>query len=214
MGHRAPDHEFRRRMEQLESLLRKAEELPESPVRVHVRAIVQAVLDLHATGLERMLDHIAGDGEPGLALIDSLARDELVGSLLALHGLHPVDYETRVRQALDKVRPYLKSHGGNVELLAVDNGVVRLRMVGSCHGCPSSAMTLKLAIEQAIYDLAPEVTAIEVEGVVEPETIPLTVITPITVLHGPSRAPAGRAAQESAGDGKVSGQPVDACPAT
>src|SRR5208282_1894137 len=105
-----------------------------------VREIVQAILDLHATGLERMLDGIAGGALAGVALVEALARDELVGCLLALHGLHPVALEGRVRQALEKVRPYLRSHGGNVELLACDAGVVRLRMVGSCHGCPSSAM--------------------------------------------------------------------------
>jgi len=88
-----------------------------------------------------------------------------VGSLLLLYGLHPVDLETRVRGALEKTRPYLRSHGGNVELVDVDeSGAVRLRLQGSCHGCPSSAMTLKLAIEQAIHDAAPDVTSISVEG--------------------------------------------------
>jgi nitrite reductase/ring-hydroxylating ferredoxin subunit len=54
-----------------------------------------------------------------------------------------------------------------VELLGLEDGVVRLRMQGSCDGCPSSAMTLKLAIEEAIYEAAPDITGIEVEGVVE-----------------------------------------------
>ena len=91
-----------------------------------------------------------------------------MASLLLLHGLHPLDLEARVRQALEQVRPYLRTHGGDVELLGVDDGVVRLRMQGSCHGCPSSAVTLKHTIEEAIYDAAPDVAAIEVEGVVEP----------------------------------------------
>jgi Fe-S cluster biogenesis protein NfuA/nitrite reductase/ring-hydroxylating ferredoxin subunit len=85
---------------------------------------------------------------------------------LLLHDLHPVDLPTRVLGALENTRPYLKSHGGNVELVGIDEpGVVRLRLQGSCHGCPSSAMTLKLAIEQAIQEAAPDVTAIVVEGV-------------------------------------------------
>jgi Fe-S cluster biogenesis protein NfuA len=188
MDHASPDHEFRRRMERLESRLREVDALPESPVRVQVREIVQAVLDLHATGLEHMLDRIAGSTLTGVALIEHMAHDDIVGSLLALHGLHPFDYETRVRQALDKVRPYLQSHGGSVELLAVSDGVVRLRMAGTCHGCPSSALTLKNAIEAAIYDLAPEVSAIEVEGVAEPASAPLSVIVPLTDLRTPNRA--------------------------
>ena len=68
-----------------------------------------------------------------------------------------------MREALEEVRPYLESHGGDVELLAVEDGVVRLRMQGSCSGCPSSAMTLKLAIEDAIRKHAPEVEQIEAE---------------------------------------------------
>ena len=91
-----------------------------------------------------------------------------MSSLLLLYGLHPLDLEARVQQALEKVRPLLRSHGGNVELLGIADGVVRLRMLGSCHGCPSSAMTLKNAIEEAIYAAAPDATAIEVEGVAEP----------------------------------------------
>jgi Fe-S cluster biogenesis protein NfuA len=158
------DWEFRQRMERIESLLHEVEQIPDLRVRARAREIVQAILDLHGAGLERMLEHIAAAGDVGLALIGSLAQDDLVGSLLLLYGLHPLDLETRVRQALDKVRPYLRSHGGNVELLGVAEGVVRLRMEGSCHGCPSSAATLKLSIEEAIYDKAPDVTAIEVEG--------------------------------------------------
>jgi Fe-S cluster biogenesis protein NfuA len=177
------DREFRRRMERLESLLHEVDVLAEAPVRAQVREIVQSILDLHATGLERVLERIAGGNETGMTLIDALARDDLVGSLLVLQGLHPVELDTRVRQALDKVRPYLQSHGGNVELLACQAGVVRLRMLGSCHGCPSSAITLKLAIEEAIYAMAPDVAAIEVEGAAEPETVPLPVFVPLTDLR-------------------------------
>jgi Fe-S cluster biogenesis protein NfuA len=100
-------------------------------------------------------------------LMDRLSDDPLVSSLLLLHDLHPVDIETRLLRALDKVRPYLQTHGGNVELLGVQDGAIRLRLQGSCHGCASSAMTLKLAIEAAIYEAAPDFTTLEVEGVVE-----------------------------------------------
>jgi Fe-S cluster biogenesis protein NfuA/nitrite reductase/ring-hydroxylating ferredoxin subunit len=92
-----------------------------------------------------------------------MLRDDLIRCLLLLYGLHPVDLTTRVQQALEKTRPYLKSHGGNVELVRVEDGEVHLRMKGSCHGCPSSAITLKLAIEQAIHEAAPDVTAIVVD---------------------------------------------------
>ena len=80
-------------------------------------------------------------------------------ALLILHGLHPLDVETRIARALDRVRPYLGSHGGDVKLLGVTDGVVHLRLEGSCHGCPSSTVTMKLAIEKAIEEAAPEVAA-------------------------------------------------------
>ena len=106
-------------------------------------------------------------GEPGGAIIDRFVQDDLVASLLLLYELHPVDLETRVRQALDKVRLSVRAHGGHVELLSIADGVVRLRLQDSSHGGASSAMMLKLAIEEAIYETAPDVAALEVEGMVE-----------------------------------------------
>jgi Fe-S cluster biogenesis protein NfuA len=149
-------------MEQIEVLLREVDQFSDPAAQASTRRIIQAILDLHGIALERMLEHLTAAGDDGLKMIDSLAKDELVESLLLLYGLHPLDIETRVRRALDKIRPSLRTHGGSVELLSVTDGVVRLRLEGSCHGCPSSAATLKLSIEQAIYDQAPEITAIEV----------------------------------------------------
>ncbi|HLN32523.1 MAG TPA: NifU family protein [Gemmataceae bacterium] len=165
MANSSEDRGFRKRMERVESLIHEAERFPDPKARACTQEVLKAVMELHGAALERILDKLANAGEAGLALIDALAADDLAASILLLHGLHPLDLETRVRQALDKVRPLLRSHGGNVELLGVDGGAVRLRMLGSCDGCPSSAMTLKLAIEEAIYEKAPDVTAIEVDGV-------------------------------------------------
>ena len=118
---------------------------------------VQALVELYGEALARLL---AG-ADP--------AEDELLSHLLLVHDLHPVDVETRVRQALDDVRPYLESHGGDVELLAVDDGVARVRLAGTCNGCPSSTVTLRNAIEDAILRAAPDVERIEAEGVAEPK---------------------------------------------
>jgi Fe-S cluster biogenesis protein NfuA len=107
-------------------------------------------------------------------------EDELVASLLVLHDLHPKDTETRVVEALDQVRPYLGSHAGGVELLGIDQGgVVHLRLEGSCDGCPSSVQTVKLAIERAIEEAAPEVTAVEVENLTREREPQLLQIQPL-----------------------------------
>jgi Fe-S cluster biogenesis protein NfuA/nitrite reductase/ring-hydroxylating ferredoxin subunit len=93
--------------------------------------------------------------------------------LLVLHGIHPVDVDTRIEAALDQARPYLGSHAGGVEYLGVDDdGVAHLKLEGSCHGCPSSTVTVKLTLEQAIAEAAPEVLRVQVEGVAEAPTGP------------------------------------------
>jgi Fe-S cluster biogenesis protein NfuA len=128
-------------------------------------------MDFHGAAIEKMVNAMANDGNGGRAMLETLARDELVSSALLLYDLHPLDIADRVKMALEKSRPYLHSHGGNVELLSIDgSGVVKLRMEGSCKGCPSSAMTMKSTIEKAIYEAAPDVSAIEVEGAVAPAT--------------------------------------------
>ena len=128
----------------------------------HERAqqLVREVVGLYGAGLERIIALSEGR-DPGL--LERLAADDLVASLLLVHGLHPHDVRRRVSDALDRVRPYLGSHGGDVDLLEVtDDDVVRLAFKGSCKSCPSSAVTLELAVEDAIRAAAPEICSIEV----------------------------------------------------
>jgi Fe-S cluster biogenesis protein NfuA/nitrite reductase/ring-hydroxylating ferredoxin subunit len=147
----------------VESLLEEVEALPDAAARSSAIAVVQALLDLYGDGLERIVEVVAEKDSDG-AMAGALADDSLVSHLLLLHGLHPVPVERRVLGALESVRPYLESHGGNVELLGVEEGVARLRLEGSCSGCPSSTMTLKLAIEKAIHEAAPDVEEVIADG--------------------------------------------------
>jgi Fe-S cluster biogenesis protein NfuA/nitrite reductase/ring-hydroxylating ferredoxin subunit len=140
---------------------------PPNPTRSRERAeeLVRVVTDLYGAGLERLLEILYDSGRLDDELLRLLADDDLVASLLLVHGLHPYDVRTRVEQALDSVRPYLGSHGGDVELLEVtDAGAVQLRLLGSCDGCPSSSVTLELAVQDAIEAAAPEITSIDVEA--------------------------------------------------
>ncbi len=135
--------------------------------RERAEELVRLVADLYGAGLERILDLTYEAGQLTDEVLAALAADDLVASLLLVHGLHPYDVGQRVEQALESVRPYLGSHGGDVELLDVgDDGTVRLRLLGSCDGCPSSSVTLKLAVEGAIEAAAPEITGIEVQDAV------------------------------------------------
>ncbi len=69
--------------------------------------------------------------------------------------------EEQVKQALDKIRPSLQADGGDVELVAVDDGVVKVRLKGACSGCPMSQMTLKNGIERFLKKEVPEVKSVE-----------------------------------------------------
>jgi Fe-S cluster biogenesis protein NfuA/nitrite reductase/ring-hydroxylating ferredoxin subunit len=140
--------------------------------RDRAEELVRQVTELYGAGLERILQVLDSEGVLGPGTVSALTSDPLVSGLLLIHGLHPVDLPGRVAGALDSVRPYLGSHGGDVELLGISEvGVVRLRLLGSCQGCPSSSVTLKLAVEDAIETAAPEVTGIEVEEAA-PATVP------------------------------------------
>lgn len=183
------DAAARERAGRVEALLEQVEALADPGAREIATELAQALLDLYGEGLARMVAHIAEHDDDG-ALAAAFGDDEVVAHLLLLHGLHPVPVATRVRRALEEVRPYLESHGGDVELLGVEDGVVRLRLEGSCSGCPSSAVTLRLAIEEAIQQAAPDVDRIEAEGAEEPAPAPAV----------PAAAPASRRSWAVAGD--------------
>jgi Fe-S cluster biogenesis protein NfuA/nitrite reductase/ring-hydroxylating ferredoxin subunit len=175
-----PSPDLRGTGDRIEQLLNASDSA--GPVaRERAEELVRLVVDLYGAGLERLLELAHDAGALSDELLERLAADELVSGLLAVHGLHPYAVEDRIAKALDDVRPYLGSHGGDVELVGVtEDGVVRLRMLGSCDGCPSSAVTLQLAVEGAITAAAPEVTAVEVaEAPREPAggLIPLDALT-------------------------------------
>ena len=174
-----PDREpdLRATGDRIEALL-EATSSAGAVARERAEELVRLVVDLYGAGLERLLEIVHDSGRLDDELLDRLAADDLVASLLAVHGLHPYDVETRVARALDTVRPYLGSHGGDVRFVGLtDDGVVRLQMLGSCDGCPSSSVTLTLAVETAIQAAAPEVSGIEVET------------APATAAGGPSVIP-------------------------
>jgi Fe-S cluster biogenesis protein NfuA/nitrite reductase/ring-hydroxylating ferredoxin subunit len=153
------------RIEELLARLRSAD----GGAAAAAEELVRLLLGLYGDGLSHIMDALDAEGAVGSAIRDRLLADPLVESLLLLHDLHPLDTDTRIQRALDRVRPYLGSHAGGVEYLGVGpDGVARLRLEGSCHGCPSSTVTVRLAIEGAVQDAAPEVTEVVVEGMTEP----------------------------------------------
>lgn len=157
--------------EALEALFRQAEGHPDPAVRELALDLSEAVMHLHHDALLRivtLLRNVPG----GSDVLDVLRGDLVVGSLLKEHGLLEDDakiLEARVVDALDKVRPYMHSHGGDVELLGVLDGIARLRLQGACHGCAASTLTLKMGVEQILKEAVPELAGIEVEGLPQPK---------------------------------------------
>src|SRR4051795_2014389 len=110
------DQEVRQRVSRIETLLEEIETLKDPKARSRAAEMVQVLLELYGEGLGRMMEVVA-QGEESERIFEAFIGDELVSHLLLLHGLHPLDVESRVVRALEEVRPYLRSHGGNVELL-------------------------------------------------------------------------------------------------
>jgi Fe-S cluster biogenesis protein NfuA len=162
-----PVAEPERLLERVQELSEAVEELPDPRARELASELVSAVMAMYGDGLERILAAISDAGEPGAAILDRLTEDGAVSSLLLIHDLYPVALHERVLEALDTVRPYMESHGGNVELVSLDQGVARLALRGSCNGCSASRATLEQAIEQALAEHAPDLAGLEVTGVVD-----------------------------------------------
>jgi Fe-S cluster biogenesis protein NfuA/nitrite reductase/ring-hydroxylating ferredoxin subunit len=155
-------------IERVQELQARLEALEDPLARGVAEELVAAVVQMYGAGLERIMAALADSPEVRDGLID----DGVVASLLLIHDLYPVPLEERVAEALERVRPYMESHGGDVELLGVADGVAHLRLQGSCRSCAASSATLELAVRQALEEAAPDLHGMEVEGVVEQEPAP------------------------------------------
>jgi len=144
----------------IDELVHRTEALPDPHARASAIELVQGVMALHASVLARMLEIISATAS-GAQATEALLSDDLVSSVLVLHGLHPEDLETRVRRAVDKLRLFFDSRGGRIELLASSSELVRVRVTLAR---PGSGAAAKQVIEDAIYEAAAEVTAVVIEG--------------------------------------------------
>ena len=170
-------------LERVQELSEAVDELRDPQARELASELVSAVIAMYGDGLERIVAAVSEAGEPGAGILDRLTQDGAVSSLLLIHDLYPVDLQERVLEALDTVRPYMESHGGNVELVSLTDGVARLALQGSCNGCSASRATLEQAIEQALAEHAPDLAGLEVTGLVD--------ATPAPGAPPPTPAPAG-----------------------
>lgn len=156
------------RERQIQKLVEQIETVGDENTRALFNECLQSVLALYGDGLSRILQLLNNAGPDGKKVSDALVQDKLVRGLLLVHGLHPQSLEVRLQEALGKIRPYLQSHGGNVELLRLENEIAFLRLQGTCKTCPASTITLELAVRHAIEQACPDLLGFEVEGVEPP----------------------------------------------
>ena len=147
----------------IDELVRKVEALPDPFAREAVIELLQAVMELHSEALGRTLEIVSAAGD-GASAIEALSADDLVASVLVLHGLHPDDVETRVRRAIDKLRLFFDSRGAGIDLVTLEPDAVRVRFTGARPGAGAAA---KQVIEDAIYEAAPEIESLVIEGIEE-----------------------------------------------
>lgn len=138
------------------------------------RELLESVMSLHGEALERILQRLRDAGQPGEEAILSLGVDPVVSSVLLLYGLHPLDLETRVNRAIDRVRPSLRAYGVFAELIGAGAGHVRIRL----RGVDSSftARTVRSSLEEEMYAAAPDAASFTILGLEKfaaPDFVPL-----------------------------------------
>jgi Fe-S cluster biogenesis protein NfuA len=158
--------------DRIEQLLDGLQATGDRRARERAEELLRLVTELYGAGLAQVMELVQAEAPQ---LVGRLAADDLVGSLLLVHDLHPDALAMRVETALESVRPFLAAHGGDVELLAIDDaaGAVQLRLLGSCDGCPSSAVTLQHAVQRAIVEAAPEIVRIDVDAASPDTSVPV-----------------------------------------
>jgi Fe-S cluster biogenesis protein NfuA len=177
------EQQVRKQAQEIERLIREFETIKDPDLREKVVTLVQSLMAFHAAGIERLMKMIRDHGPASLSMLDDLANDNLVGSLLLLYGVHPLSMEVRVEQAIDRLRTNAILNGGKVEILGISDGIVRLR-VQNQKNCQSSKQVLRTAVEEALYEAAPDVS--EIQFVDEAQKEPPVSFVPLISLRNKS----------------------------
>lgn len=168
-GNPAPGTDSRDVAKRLQELIEQIQTQPNPAAKALLQECLQSLLAFYGDGLSRILEQLQASGFEGKKILDRMLNDQAITGLLLIHGLHPIPLEARLRGALEKVRPYMQSHGGNIELLSLEDEVARVRLQGTCKTCPSSTVTLELAVRRAVDEACPDLAGFEVSTDV-PET--------------------------------------------
>jgi Fe-S cluster biogenesis protein NfuA len=158
---------FQEKIRQLGALVGELDAMPGGGGNTAARELVQLLMEVHGTALNRMLEIVYESGESGEAIIAKAGEDPIVRHLLVLYSLHPEPMETRVLKALDAAAPRLRKLDSEVELIGISEGAVQARVTTAGHGCGSTAKSAQSIVEEIIYDMAPDLTSLEILGPID-----------------------------------------------
>lgn len=186
---------FQDQIRQLGKLITQFDHLPDGPQKTACKELVQLLMDVHGAGLERAMEIVFESGSAGPAIVDNLAKDSIVSSLLVLYSLHPDDLETRVRKAMEVLRPRLRKLACTAELAGIVEGVVRVQVIKTGHSCGSSTKDLRAIVEDGVFEFAPDAIALEVLGLEEPSNAGFVALESLLVPNLAAAAPNGHSLQ-------------------
>jgi Fe-S cluster biogenesis protein NfuA len=162
------DKDLQARVQKIGGLVNDLETIADPASRAAAKELVQLLMDLHGTGLERMLELVYQFGEAGPRIIDDLGQDPLVSSLLILYDIHPDDLQARVERKLHQIDSTLHKMGAEAKLISIDSGTVRLHARVDGHSCGSTSRTVHTTLEEAMYEAAPDLASLVIEGLEDP----------------------------------------------
>src|SRR5258706_1597582 len=136
--------------ERIQKLIERIETLPYPAAKELIQECMEAVLAFYGQGLTRILQVVNEADAESQKVYRKLIHDDVIKGFLLIHDLHPLDVEARLGEALEKVRPYLKSHDGYVEVVCLENGITRMRLHGTSQKCASSAGTLEISNKHTV----------------------------------------------------------------
>jgi Fe-S cluster biogenesis protein NfuA len=177
--------EFRQRVGRIDGLIQEIESVADPAIRAMAKELVQCVMDMHAAGIQRILEIVLKAGEPGAAILSSMGHDELVSSLLVLYDLHPDDFETRVNRGLERASSLVAKRGGAVELLSIVDGTVHIRVSMTGHSCGSTAKDLELIVRETLFATVPDAVTVIIDGPGSQSASGFVPLANLQVANGP-----------------------------
>jgi nitrite reductase/ring-hydroxylating ferredoxin subunit/Fe-S cluster biogenesis protein NfuA len=140
--------------------------------RWQTEAYRRAIENLYGEALHRLVGALQSD--PGAAaILQDAANDDVIYTVLRRHDIIKPSIEARVRKALEKIRPQLATHGGNIEIVAIDPPGLMARLLGACDGCPGRPLTLRSILASALKRDCPEITEFAEASAPEAATTPI-----------------------------------------